>query len=186
MKLSTRAESRVLPCRLQDLTFALIEGDPEAPAWAVLKERELGALGRRILLQIVGSSHVVRVEEPDHCLAEVLVNRRDIPGSARVMASLELSTCSIPRDMPECPGYTAYRACGQVERLAPELLQERLDAFVRPEGWDLLIHAFPAPAGAAYTVLRYRLSERGFLLETAHTYPEEGGWVRTRSTWRWG
>lgn len=177
--------SGLLPCRLQDLTFALIEGDPDAPAWTVLKERELRAFGHRILLQIVGSSHVVRVAAQERCLAEVLVNRRDLPSSTRVLSALELPACALPRDMPACPGYPAYRASGQVEHLTLEQLQERLDAFVGQEGWEHLVHAFPAPAGAAYTALRYRLGATGLLLETAHTYPEEGGWVRTRSTWQW-
>jgi hypothetical protein len=170
------ADSQTLftPHKLTALRYRLVAGDVELTPLRVLASRTLAWNDWRVTLHILGASHAVCLQRGDICLTELLTC---LPPLATQNALLTLDADTHREDCLDASGLSCRL------RLQPFSLDDG-DSLRHTPSETSLVQTFPTPYSllptpCPITRLGWRFIGDSLLIETIHTYPEEGRGLRS-------
>jgi hypothetical protein len=174
-----RATRQTMQQSAAQLHYRLLAGETDLRPLRILASRELawGAWTARIC--VLGASHAVELRRGGECLAELLTCAPPSATTASTLADLAA----------DAPGSACGSAHGLICRVAIEpfsLLDG--DALRTPfdEACRMSV-TFPAEhATAPVTRIGWRVGSEALMIETVHSYPEEGRGVRSLSLFQRG
>ncbi len=157
------------------LRYRLIEGPVDLSPLRILKLNSIRWHGWDVTFHILGASHAVIIEDGEVSLTELLTCG-PLANTGRIVA--------------EDDGSVETQVCGSVQGLfvkaylRPRRLAEVNSPLRDIETPDLLEAAYPGSGGTEVPITRIRWRDLGqtLLVETLHTYPEEGLAIQSRTT----
>lgn len=173
----TRTPAPLFPYGLATLRYRLLPGRVDLAPLRVLASRRLPWNAWSVTFSVLGASHAVSLTRGEDRLTELLACVSGVGVGVPVMQAND-------------GGMT--RLCLHAEGLVCEI---QLRPFALTESAELLLEcaaesrldvAYPACADAEtpYTRIGWRATAAALIVETVHTYPEEGLGVRSRTVFR--
>ena len=162
--------------RADELCFLLVRGPADLKRLRIFDSRQIVWRGRRTVFYILGTSHAVSVEGRSRVAVLELLSCAPVAGAHEVLAASRVnnapySVSTVVDDLRyECE-VTPFALDGWTDRFA----------LAFPVS-DHLRFAYGSPSGesAPLTCVGWRANEE-LIVETVHTYPEEGRGVRSQS-----
>lgn len=159
------------------LRYALLTGPVELAPLRVLATRCLEWRGWKVTFCVLGASHAVCLEQGKRRLTELLACASGPEAGVPVVGSdgrqtTSLSMCSegVVCDVVLTP-FLLTADAGELQESDPA---QRLEIAYPPA------HDMATP----YTRLGWRVANETLIIETVHTYPEEGRGIRSRTVLR--
>ena len=161
--------------RADQLCFLLIRGRADLHRLRIFDSRQILWRGRRTVFYILGTSHAVSVEGRSRVAVLELLSCTPVAGAHEVLAT---SRGDVPYSVSTTVDDLRYQC-----DVTPFALDGWTDGFAHafPVS-DRLRFAYESPFGgsAPLTCIGWCANE-DLLVETVHTYPEEGRGVRSQS-----
>lgn len=179
---SSGNESRVLlvPTMQQSasqLFYCLIDGPVDLNPLRVLKTREAEWASWSVRLHVLGASHAIEFRRDAECVTELLTCLRHATAPAPLLglqSDVQCSACATIRGLCCRVTLTPFSLLDGDALLASYCDQQRLD----------VAFPFEGPQTAAVTRIGWHNAGADFVVETVHSYPEEGLGVRSLTMFR--
>jgi hypothetical protein len=157
------------------LCFLLLRGRADLDRLRIFDSRQIAWRGRPTVFYVLGASHAVSVEGRDRTAILELLSCASVAGTHEVLAT---SPVNAPYSVSMTVGDLVYQC-----DLTPFALDTWTDRFAQEFPVPNHLRFAYGPAGdetAPLTCIGWRADE-DLIVETVHTYPEEGRGVRSRT-----
>jgi hypothetical protein len=162
--------------RADQLHFLLLRGEVNLTPLCIFASRQIAWRGRRVDFFVLGASHAVCVETQGKVAVFEILSCRPVTGANHVLAAAQLT---VPRTVSAVFDDLTYEC-----ELSPFPLDGWTDSFTTTyASEDQLRFAYDSAhqgSWAPLTCVAWRAG-RDLVIETVHTYPQEGLGIRSRS-----